>query len=150
MASYVFNSFKTAKMKGNYPLSGADDDFSIALVISAAAFSAAVGQMSDVPDSWHDLSATWDITTCADYNSTGYEQQGLSGMAVSASDANDEAQWHASNVTWASSTIDADGAVIYRTVGGQMVLAIDFGATKSSSNGDFTVQWNSEGILNLT
>ena len=46
------------------------------------------------------------------------------------------------DVTWSSSTIDADGALIYNsTNGNRMVSVHDFGGTKSSNNGDFTIQF---------
>jgi hypothetical protein len=46
------------------------------------------------------------------------------------------------DITWSSSTIDADGAFIYNsTNGNRMVSVHDFGGTKSSNNGDFTLQF---------
>lgn len=46
------------------------------------------------------------------------------------------------DVTFSTSTIDADGAFIYNsTNGNRMVSVHDFGGTKSSSAGDFTVQF---------
>ena len=46
------------------------------------------------------------------------------------------------DITWSSSTIDADGAFIYNsTNGNRMVSVHDFGGTKSSNAGDFTIQF---------
>ena len=50
------------------------------------------------------------------------------------------------DTTWASSTIDADGAFIYNsTNGNRMVSVHSFGGTKSSSSGDFVVQFPAAG-----
>lgn len=152
MASYVFNKFKADLLRGQHVLSGANDIYSVALIVSAGAFSAAPATAADVSATWFDVSASWAINApgnSATYNGTNYTPKGLSGMTVTQDNTDNEAEWDASDVTWASSTIDADGCVIYKTSNGFMICGIDFGAKKSSSNGDFTIQWNTEGILNL-
>jgi hypothetical protein len=60
----------------------------------------------------------------------------------------------AENVTWSSSTITARYAVIY-VVGGTnatspLVGYVDFGSDQSSSNGNFTITWDSTGIVRIT
>ena len=46
------------------------------------------------------------------------------------------------DITFSSSTIDADGAFIYNTTNGNRMVSVhDFGGTKSSSSGDFTIQF---------
>jgi hypothetical protein len=45
------------------------------------------------------------------------------------------------DTTWASATVSADGCIIYNsTQGNAAVAVIDFGGTKTSTNGDFTIQ----------
>lgn len=44
-----------------------------------------------------------------------------------------------SNVTWSNSTISAAGALIYNATDNTAVAVLDFGGTKTSSNGDFTI-----------
>ena len=45
------------------------------------------------------------------------------------------------DTTWASATVSADGCIIYNTSQGNAAVAvIDFGGTKTSTNGDFTIQ----------
>lgn len=56
------------------------------------------------------------------------------------------------DVTWGSSTITARYAVIYdaetAVAGTSPLLAyVNFGEDKSSSNGDFTIQWHTDGIF---
>jgi hypothetical protein len=60
----------------------------------------------------------------------------------------------AENVTWSSSTITARYAVIY-AVGGTnatspLIGYVDFGSDQSSSNGNFTITWDSTGIVRIT
>lgn len=64
-----------------------------------------------------------------------------SGTNTIALDAND--------VTWTSSTISAAYAVIYDSGDSKILGWIDFGATMSSSNGDFKITWASTGVLKM-
>jgi hypothetical protein len=43
------------------------------------------------------------------------------------------------NITWASSTITARGALIYNSTDNTAVAVLDFGSDKTSSAGDFTI-----------
>lgn len=46
------------------------------------------------------------------------------------------------DTTWASATVSADGCIIYNASQGNAAIAvIDFGGTKTSTNGDFTIQF---------
>ena len=46
------------------------------------------------------------------------------------------------DTTWSSATISADGCIIYNTSQGNKAIAvIDFGGTKTSTNGDYVVQF---------
>lgn len=56
------------------------------------------------------------------------------------------------DVTWSSSTITARYAIIYDAETGvagtsPLLAYVDFGENKSSSNGDFTIQWHTDGIF---
>jgi len=45
------------------------------------------------------------------------------------------------DTTWASATISADGCIIYNyTQSNAAIAVIDFGGTRTSTNGDFTIQ----------
>jgi len=145
MASYVFNNFKSKLMKGTYNLSAANNTYKIGL-INVSAFNQT---NPDDTEFWNSVSANWSITADPGYLAQNYIDRGLSGTNVSLALVANEARWSATNVTWASSTIDARGAVIYKRTDSSLICAIDFGSKKSSSNGDFTISWNAEGILNL-
>src|SRR5262245_18476264 len=95
-----------------------------------------------------------DITN--EVSGTGYTAGGAASAnkTVSADNTDDEGVFDADDLTWASSTITARGAVLYKSRGGaasadELLLSFDFGSDKISSNGNFTIQWDAEGILNL-
>ena len=140
MANQVYNSFKRDSMVGVFNLSA--DTLKVALVTSAY-----------VPDI--DLHTKYsDITSeviGAGYTTSG---QTLAGVVVSVDLVNNKAVLVANNVDWVSSTITAAGAVIYKVLGAAttspLVGYVDFAGSKSSSNGDFIIQWNASGILNLS
>jgi hypothetical protein len=79
----------------------------------------------------------------------------LSGAAFSTDLTNDRAAFDADDSTWPASTITARYAAIVKVRGGHgnfdnLVGYIDFGSNQSSSNGAFTIQWNSLGVMLLT
>jgi hypothetical protein len=139
MASVVYNSFKKKIMDGSIDLD--TDTIKVALVTSS---------YSPDIDS-HDFFD--DVTN--EVTGTGYTAGGatLGSVTVTADNTDDEGVFDAADTTWSSSTITARGAVIYKSTGtdstSPLIAYIDFGADKSSSSGNFTIQWNSEGILNL-
>ena len=46
------------------------------------------------------------------------------------------------NTTWASATVSADGCILYNASQTNKAIAvIDFGGTKTSTNGDFTIEF---------
>lgn len=61
----------------------------------------------------------------------------------------------ADDVTWSSSTITARYAVIYDATPATnatrpLIGYVDFGSDQSSSNGNFTITWDSTGIVRVT
>ena len=107
-------SFKQALLDGEMDFSSnTAQTFKIALYTSSASLDA----------------ATAAYTTSISTNPTN----GGSGTTVFLSFA---------NTTWTSSTITARGALVYQSGGGNPSVAVlDFGADKSSSNGDFQIQF---------
>jgi len=94
-----------------------------------------------------------DITnevTGAGYTAGGAE---ITTKTVTQDNTDDEGVFDGADVTWAASTITARGAVLYKdtTVAttSPVICYFDFVTDKSSSGGDFTIQWNAEGIINL-
>jgi hypothetical protein len=98
-----------------------------------------------------------DVSTYEVSGATGYTSGGLtltnktntynSGTNTIVLDADD--------VTWSSSTITARYAVVYdaspaTNATRPLVGYVDFGSDQSSSNGNFTITWDSTGIVRVT
>ena len=92
---------------------------------------------------WTDVS-TYEVT------GTGY----TSGTALQNAgwfndDTNNIQKLSASDMTFANITVDAYGVALWRLSDGLIMGFIDFGATPISSlNGNFSITWNANGILN--
>lgn len=139
MADVIYNSFKKKIMDGSIDLD--TDTIKVALVTS-----------SYTPDQdAHDFFD--DVTN--EVSGTGYSAGGasLANKAVTADNTDNEGVFDADDVTWSTSTITARGAVIYKSTGtastSALICYLDFGSDKTSTAGNFTIQWNAEGILNL-
>lgn len=139
MADVIYNSFKKKIMDGSIDLD--TDTIKVALVTS-----------SYTPDQdTHDFFD--DVTN--EVSGTGYSAGGASiaNKAVTADNTDNEGVFDADDVTWSTSTITARGAVIYKSTGtastSALICYLDFGSDKTSTAGNFTIQWNAEGILNL-
>lgn len=91
-----------------------------------------------------------DITN--EVTGTGYTAGGaaLASVTVTQDDVNNRGVLDAADVTWASSTITARGAVLYKDTGtastSPLIAYFDFTTDKSSSASDFTIQWHADGI----
>ena len=140
MADVIYNSFKRDIMNGSLDLD--TDDIKVMLVTSTYT----VDQDAHTKRS--------DITN--EVSGTGYSAGGssLASKTVAVDNTDNEGVFDAADLTWSSSTITARAAVLYKARGGassadELLCYFDFGADKSSSAGNFTLQWNSEGILNL-
>lgn len=87
---------------------------------------------------------------------TGYSSGGatLGSKTVSYDSANNVIVLDAADTTWSSSTITARYAVVYDATGTASTSAligyVDFGSDQSSTNGNFTVTWDSTGIVRIT
>ena len=139
MADVIYNGFKKNIMNGNIDLD--TDTIKVMLVTSTY-----------TPD--QDLHEFIDDVT-NEVSGTGYVAGGetLANKTVTQDNTDNEGVFDADDVTLSSSTITARAAVIYKDTGtpatSPLVAYIDFTEDKSSSNGDFTIQWNAEGIVNL-
>tara|TARA_R110002020_G_scaffold451802_1_gene665958 strand:- start:1166 stop:1597 length:432 start_codon:yes stop_codon:yes gene_type:complete len=82
-------------------------------------------------------------TTSNEVTGTNYTAKGNSLTRVDPSTSGTTALTDFADTTWSSSTITARGALIFNedASGDTSVLVLDFGADKSSSSGDFTIQF---------
>ena len=128
-------SFKQALLDGEMDFSSdTAQTFKIALYTSSATLSA----------------ATTAYTTSNEVSGTGYTAGGNT-LTISTNPTNGGSGTTVylsfSNTTWTSSTITARGALIYNTTTGggtsttDSVIVLDFGGDKTSTAGDFTVQF---------
>ena len=73
-------------------------------------------------------------------NGSGYTTGGNTLTSVSPTTSGTTAYVDFADVTWTSSTITANGALIYNnTNANRAVVSLAFGSDKSSSNGDFQI-----------
>lgn len=140
MANVIYNSFKRDIQNGSIDLD--TDTIKVMLVTSAY-----------TPDQDAHTKRS-DITN--EVSGTGYSAGGatLANKSVTADNTDNEGVFDADDVVWASSTITARGAVLYKSRGGaasadELIAYIDFGSDKTSSGANFTIAWAAEGILNL-
>ena len=103
------------------------DTFKIALFTSAATLSA----------------ATTAYSTTNETSGTGYTAGGNTlTISTTPTTSGTTAYLSFSNTTWSTSTITANGALIYNsTQGNKAVAVLAFGGDKSSTVGDFTIQF---------
>ena len=103
----------------------------------------------DAHDYFNDVS-TYEVT------GTGYTAGGatLASKTATYDSANNVVVLDAADTTWASSTITARYAVVYDSTGTSSTSAligyVDFGSDQSSTNGNFTITWDSTGIVRIT
>lgn len=100
------------------------DTFKIALFTSSATLSA----------------STTAYATTNEVSGTGYTAGGASLTSVTPTTSGTTALCDFADVTWSTSTITANGALIYNSSkSNKAVVVLAFGADKSSSAGDFTI-----------
>jgi hypothetical protein len=140
MADVIYNSFKVKIADGNIDLNS--DTIKVALVTSGYT------PDQDAHDFFNDVTN--------EVSGTGYSAGGetLANATMTQDNTNNRGKFDADDVTWATSTITARGAVIYKSTGtastSPLIAYIDFGSDKSSSASNFTIQWHADGILTLS
>jgi hypothetical protein len=96
-----------------------------------------------------------DVSITNEVTGTGYTAGGvaLANKTLTYDGTTNIIKFDADDVTWASSTITARCAVIYDDTPASnkpLLGYVDFGADQSSSNGNFTITWDVNGILKIT
>ena len=87
--------------------------------------------------------STTAYTTSNEISGTGYTAKGASLTRVDPRTSGTTALTDFSDLTFSSSSLTARGALIFNdsASGDPSVCALDFGADKTSSSGDFTIQF---------
>ena len=140
MANVVPFSFKGELMSGTHNFSTGGDGFKIALYTSNP----------------YDTSSTVALTTneVSSAGSSNYARKSLTSQAVVATTATTSVDF--ADVTWSSATFCAAFAAIYNDdKSDKLCVVLDFGGTKTATNGDFTISFPdpstaSNAIISLT
>lgn len=126
--NFMCTSFKKELLEAvhNFKNSGGST-FKLAMYTNSASFTA----------------ATTAYTTSNEVSGTGYSAGGGTLTRVDPTTSGTTGFTDFADLTFSSSTITARGALIYNdsASGDPSVVVLDFGSDKSSSSGDFTVQF---------
>ncbi len=126
--NFMCTSFKKELLEGvhNFKNSGGNT-FNLALYTNSASFNA----------------ATTAYTSSNEVSGTGYSAKGGSLTRVDPTTSSTTAFTDFADLTFGSSSITARGALIFNDTasGDPSVVVLDFGSDKSSSSGDFTIQF---------
>lgn len=103
-------------------------------------------------ETWADVSADEIVNTAA--NSTGYTSPGQSIVNMTWNQNGRVMTFDGDNVVWSTSTIDAGYAVVYDATPAndsdkKLLTLVDFEGEESSSDGDFTIDWDTAGIFQI-
>ena len=128
------HNFTNGSGGGTTTTTGTGNVFKIALYTSSATLSA----------------ATTTYSTSNEVSGTNYIAGGNTLTNVTPTTSSTTALTDFADTTWSSSTITARGALIYNssTTAGtadRAVVVLDFGADKTSTSGDFTIQFPAAG-----
>ena len=128
------HNFTSGSGGGTTTTTGSGNAFKIALYTSSASLGA----------------GTTVYTTSNEVSGTGYTAAGNTLTNVTPTTSSTTALTDFADTTWSSSTITARGALIYNSsttagTANRAIVVLDFGADKTSTAGDFTVQFPAAG-----
>lgn len=139
-----------SKLYGNFLLKALNKEVDFdSDTIKVALLTSAYTPNQDTHDYFNDVSAN-------EVTGTGYTAGGitLSSKTATYDSGTNVIVLDAADVTWSSSTITARYAVVYDSTGTASTSAligyVDFGSDQSSTNGNFTITWDSTGIVRIT
>ena len=121
-------SFKTELLTGTHDFTNSTGNtFKIALYTSSATLDA----------------STTAYSSTNEVSGTGYTATGNTLTNVTPTSSGTTAYTDFADTTWSSATITANGALIYNdtAAGDPAVAVLAFGGDKTSTNGDFTIQF---------
>ena len=140
MANLIYNSFKRDQMNGSIDL----DTDTIKMMLVTSTYSP--NQDTHTKRS--------DVTN--EVVGTGYTAGGvtLANKTVTVDNTGNTGVFDADNITIATATITARGAVLYKSRGGastadELIAYLDSGSDISSTAGNFVITFSASGILTL-
>jgi len=139
-----------SKLYGNFLLKALNKEVDFdSDTIKVALLTSSYTPDQDAHDYFNDVS-TYEVS------GTGYTAGGatLASKTATYDSSTNVIVLDAADVTWSSSTITARYAVVYDSTGTASTSAligyVDFGSDQSSTNGNFTITWDSTGIVRIT
>ena len=139
-----------SKLYGNFLLKALNKEVDFdSDTIKVALLSSSYTPDQDAHDYFNDVSS-YEVT------GTGYTSGGntLGSKTATYDSATNVIVLDAADTTWSSSTITARYAVVYGSTGtsstSPLIGYVDFGSDQSSTNGNFTITWDSTGIVRIT
>ena len=128
MANIVPDSFKTNLLGGTFDFdSSGGSTFKLALYTTQSGFSTATTAYT----------TTNEVSSSGTSYTAGGNTLTNNGVAI----ASNVAFVDFADSTFSSATLSATGALIYKGTSNEAVLVLDFGGTKTATNGDFVVQF---------
>ncbi len=128
MANIIPDAFKEELLKGTHNFaSSSGNTFKLALYTD----------ISGLSTSTTAFTATNEVSTAGTNYTAGGNTLTNNGVAV----ASNIAYVDFADSTFSSVTLTAVGALIYNGTSNEVVLVLDFGGTKTATNGDFVVQF---------
>ncbi len=97
----------------------------------------------------------WGDIDANEVTGTGYTGSiTLENVVITKQDAFDNTKISADDVTWASVSVTARYAVVFKDSGdpatSPLILAYDFTTDQTSINGNFSIQWSDNGVATLS
>lgn len=147
MTSHVFDNAKELLLKGDLDFDEAGHDIRVMLCMT-----------NTTADTEKDKATISGFTTLDEMDGANYVRKALANQLVSEDNPNNRGEFDADNVVWTAlgaGTRQVAGIVVFRFVTNDTdsipIAWIDTGGFPFTANGgDVTVQWNAEGILQLT
>lgn len=157
MASYVFRGFKEDVMRGNLSLNGASD-VKVKLISDGSTLLTATTDNSGTEA--QDLRYLSEVTTLDECTGvTNYTEQTLSSVTVTYDATDNEGVLDAADAAFGTiggaSNDTVAGALVYRDDAGgdaasELLCYLELGSSYLTDGSDVTLQFNAEGIINLT
>jgi len=99
---------------------------------------------------------SWTVLSANEISGTNYKAGGvsLSGVSAYSSDVDNRAYFNGNSVNWTNATISAYGFSLYRSTSNLVINIVQFngvseGNPKISTNGTFSMAWDSNKILQM-
>jgi len=137
MPTVTTNYFRQELSVGNINLSG--DDFAVALMNEYVS--------SSSEETLKSVSA-WSEVSAFENSAVGYSAAPISSDSISVITGN-IISWDGININWSSVTLSAAGHTVIRVSDGLVVGFVQYPSVVESVNGDITLQWNANGIMNI-